>query len=498
MNITSRVVKTALILFLLVSSLYSQSVTDSANLGKHRISVPEKDQQDTLKLYNILVARYKAIPLADSTLARRLKIADTLATLGIDNTGWKYQQKMLQGRIFETKHQYLPALAAYESANGIKADANVLASIERVIETSVPVYFDQAKYKIVYTLFRKWPSKKPQSFNLRLMAAESCYQLGLHSEVIKEYEWLLMNWQEKNRLKMSSDSVLQRTESALAGLGEFSKAAAINKRVYLQSKNQLMLLRMIVNNRLQLLMPVIQSVELYLERGRPGQDLKLVFSNPGNVAAGFLIGMYLADTIAVIKTTFYTGTNTLTIIPGGGKPGFYWNKAGNTGIYVRKSKGSGKLLVLEVSPELSKGEKFLFEDILKKPDQSENWEQFEQLEYTCGMRPLAGLLSSVYEAEINSVKIVPDGYWKILEATQNVLYLKIHGDQGAEVQSFGSPVAVTAYQHGDYERSSITKAFSVIELPNGTQKLTEISNPVFGPNGWKGAIRMGFLQNKSR
>ena len=112
MNITSRVVKTALILFLLVSSLYSQSVTDSASQGKHRISVPEQDQQDTLKLYNILVARYKAIPLADSTLARRLKIADTLATLGIDNTGWKYQQKMLHGRIFETKHQYLPALAA--------------------------------------------------------------------------------------------------------------------------------------------------------------------------------------------------------------------------------------------------------------------------------------------------------------------------------------------------------------------------------------------------
>jgi len=160
-------------------------------------------------------------------------------------------------------------------------------------------------------------------------------------------------------------------------------------------------------------------------------------------------------------------------------------------VFSHESKGKILVFVLD-NKNLDSKETVFIEGLNRDPINNLLWDQLSDYEKRVNVRFFSGFTTAFIESTFGMKGNTQfEKYLNALRETKDVIYLVIHKPDGSIDKNQAFNKNLTTITESDWQKSSKTPAFYLIEMKYNNSDVLDLSNPFFGSAGRAGTVRIG-------
>jgi hypothetical protein len=428
--------------------------------------------------------------------SKELDLREKLAVLHPENRTQSARLLVLRGESALKDGDFWSAAQCFKGALAAKHNPSVQKALQKAVADAVTADNANGEFTRLYEKGSGFIPEISLSFELRFMYANSCMQSHNYVEAASHFEWCVLKWNTAVHIT-TWDNLFARLQDAYAYSMRFDDAYRVNRRLYQQRGDKVMLLHAMKNLRARLLAPLINCLTVFMERvgTKSARTAFLSAPIPGGMPQ-YVQAVCFTDSNGSLRTHLGNRApyklptqkilQSLQLLPA------LLSATGEDRTYWLINRTADGFVVIAFSDETDKKEGNILETIRSERTIEGPWKSLVEYEQEIGTRFLAEVFANMLSAEY-AVRggISLGSYWRELSAQSPVIYITLHDQNGAISQGYAFDRSKAEFDDILWRRSSTSLAFFSQEIKYSGKPVLDVSNPIYVNRTWKASVRIG-------
>jgi len=430
---------------------------------------------------------------------QRLKIFDEIIELSPADNGIRYKKNILLAEKALQTENYLKSMNHYTRALKYLSDKNIEAEMAGLTSRGIHHYFKAGQYYKVIDFQKKYLKHDPDNFANHYYISESAARTNKYELLIDNLEWLVNNWDEKQKLT-DWNEIIGKLQENYIFTGNFERSRLFTKKLILSHPEKIDELGIYFISQRVIPYDIFMKA-LSLIYPINGHSL---FKNIFKSINEYGLNDYVKY-LAVLNTNgtempdlVYTASGysrpDLTRIVNGQSVDL--QKSGDENLLIYSRDISDLRIVVAISSEYKNKEMTLAMELGRNPQSGKNWfyldselikKQRDEFTY------LLSYVASVYRGALSNNYL--DKLKSVITDYDLVSYLVFHNNSSKIIYSHNFERDKFSFSKQDWNRSSKTPALYRNTVSGTDKKFMDIAQPLYYNGEWIGAVRFGFELN---
>lgn len=441
----------------------------------------------------LLERRLKA---EDENLDGSIEVLEQLANVHPEKRSYAARLYVLRGDLACAKGEEWEGAAMYGRSQSLQDDASVRGKLQRTVANAVSTDYGSSNFSRLYEQGKTFLKQVNGQFDLRFMHGVAAARMKDYALAATHLEWCVLNWSRTTRLT-TWDNLFARLQEIYGLALRFDDAYRVNRRLYQQRGDKVMLLQALKHLRSRWALPVAVLFPVFWGRNTSPSTRSAFFrASPLTVAPGFFIGLSVVSPSG--KERYRIRSSRDMSVPArdlldtlAEYPALIEQPADQENWWI-VSRLSDGYVILQLSTASDERTQVILSSIRERKMFDEPWSQLVNSEQTVGVRFVGEMVTGMITAEFESRGSTRlDSYWDAARPNTLIQYMVLHATKGEIAQNQGFNAAKAKHDQALWIRSSAALAYFTQNAEYGGQPIIDVCNPVYVNKVWKAALRMG-------